>query len=159
MKRAVLWTSAVCLLYIGLAAAPGHAEITQAQINDVGKELGCMCGTCPHRPVSECTCGWAEQARDRIKTMLAAGQSKQAIIAAFVRDYGEQVLSKPPAKGFNLTAWVMPPFILLVGFFVVRGVIKSWSQEKPAEAVASTEPDKTDPYFARLQKELRERDT
>lgn len=155
------------ILYIGVLAfamgvfvLPAQAEVTRAQIDAVGKDLSCLCGDCPRRPLDECTCGYAQQQRDRIKALLASGATNQEVTDAFIKEFGKQVLSTPPAEGFNLTAWIMPPLVLILGFFVVRSVLKSWSQTHPATAGPSVSPadKKADPYMARLENELRERD-
>lgn len=145
-----------------LIAIPSWAvNVTKAQRDEVGKELACLCDTCPRRPLDECTCGYAQKQQARIETLLSEGKSKQAVIDIFIADYGKRVLSKPPAEGFNLTAWVMPPLVLFVGFFVVRSVLQTWSQAKPATASQTPKhiPDETDPYLAKLEKELRERES
>ena len=136
-----------------------QAEITKPQIDKVGEELACLCGTCPRRPLDECTCGYAQQQRERIKSMLAAGQTQQAIIDAFINDFGKEVLSTPPAEGFNLAAWIMPPVVLLFGFFVVKSVLRSWSQAEPAPVRQTTNDKSGDPYLDRLENDLKERDT
>ena len=65
----------------------------------------------------------------------------------------------PPASGFNLSAWVMPILVLLLGAVVLAAVLRSWSRQRAAPAagiVPETETD--DPYRLRLESELRERD-
>ena len=153
MKTAILIPIWLCLV-----AIPIRAEITNAQIDEVGKELACLCGDCPRRPLDECVCGYAQQQHARIKSMLAEGQTPRAIVDAYVRDFGKEVLAKPPAEGFNLAAWIMPPAVLLLGFLVVRHVLRSWSQTKmPATPTARSVRD--DPYLDRLETELKERET
>lgn len=140
---------------------PIQSEITKPQIDDVGKELACLCGTCPRRPLDECTCGYAQQQRERIKSMLASGQEKQVIVDAYTNEFGLEVLSTPPAEGFNLAAWIMPPLVLVFGFFVVRSVLRSWSQHQPATvpATQTAQNENSDPYLDRLENDLKERDT
>ena len=153
MKTAILIPICLCLVAISI-----RAEITTAQIDEVGKELACLCGDCPRRPLDECVCGYARQQHARIKSLLAEGQTPQAIVDAYVRDFGKEVLAKPPAEGFNLAAWLMPPAVLLLGFLVVRQVLRSWSQTKmPATSAARDVRD--DPYLDRLETELKERET
>lgn len=153
----------VCFWIFALSV---HAEETRAQavynydsssIEEVGKELACLCGDCPRRPLHECICGYAQQQHERIRSMLADGQTPQAIVDAYVRDFGMEVLSKPPAEGFNLAAWIMPPAVLILGFFVVRHVLRSWSQTRDP-AGQTTQHQRDDPYLNRLESELRERD-
>jgi len=145
----------ILILFTSIQAA----EVTKAQVDEVGKELACLCGTCPRRPLDECTCGYAQQQRDRIKSMLASGQMPQAVIDAFIGDFGKEVLSKPPAEGFNLVAWIMPPIVLLIGFLVVKNVLRSWSKTELVPAIPVAQNQSNNPYLDRLENDLKERDT
>ncbi|MDA0745191.1 MAG: cytochrome c-type biogenesis protein CcmH [bacterium] len=150
----------LCTFLFLLVVSPVRAEVTRAQVLDVAKELACLCGDCPRRPLHECACGWADKNRDRIRTALEAGKDKETIVAGFVSDFGMEAYSAPPAEGFNLTAWIMPFLALALGGFAVRGVIRTWSTKhsapKPAQA---TESQADDPYLARIENELKERDS
>lgn len=157
-------SSLFCLLFTAFClistVSISAKEVTKAQRDEVGKELACLCDTCPRRPLDECTCGYAQKQQARIDALLAQGKTKQQVIDAFIADFGKQVLSKPPAEGFNLTAWVMPPLVLIFGFFVVRSVLRTWSQSKPAPVAATGQPtQEKDPYLDRLEQELRERES
>ncbi len=135
-------------------------EVTKAQRDEVGKELACLCDTCPRRPLDECTCGYAQQQQARIDKLLGEGKTKQQVIDIYIAEFGKRVLSKPPAEGFNLTAWVMPPLVLLFGFVIVRSVLRTWSHAKPAPAGATPQAsNEKDPYLDRLEQELRERES
>ncbi|MBA7605224.1 hypothetical protein ES703_12353 [subsurface metagenome] len=57
----------------------------------------------------------ARQVKARITQLLAEGKTKAEIIDLFVTQYGERILARPRARGFNLLAYIMPPAILLVG--------------------------------------------
>jgi len=50
-----------------------------------------------------------------IEQKLAKGESATGIVQFFVAQYGEQVLSAPTKKGFNLTAWITPFVAILAG--------------------------------------------
>ena len=91
------------------------------------------------------------------KKMLASGQTPQAIVDAYISEFGLEILSKPPAKGFNLVAWIMPPLVLLLGFFGVRSVLRTWSKTKSPTTPAS-QPARDDPYLDRLESDLKERE-
>ena len=152
MKTAILIP-----IFFFLFAIPIRAEVTQEQIDEVGKELACLCGDCPRRPLDECICGYALQQKERIKKMLASGQTPQAIVDAYISEFGLEILSKPPAKGFNLVAWIMPPLVLLLGFFGVRSVLRTWSKTK-SPATPASQPAHDDPYLDRLESDLKERE-
>ncbi len=157
-------SSAVCAILLALCLsfvpAPAAAEATDAQVKEVAKELACLCDTCPRRPLDECACGWADKNRQRIADALTAGQDKQTIVAAFVKDFGQEAFSSPPAEGFFLTAWVMPFLVLALGGLLVWIVIRNWSQNKPAPVtVQASEVEANDDFRSRLEQELEERDT
>ena len=135
------------------------ADVTQERVREVAKGLACLCGTCPRRPLAECACGWADEKRARIAEALEAGQDRETIIAGFVAEFGQEAYVTPPAEGFNLSAWVMPILVLLLGGLVLAAVLRNWSRQRPAPAAARVpETETDDPYRLRLEKELRERD-
>jgi cytochrome c-type biogenesis protein CcmH len=60
-------------------------------------------------------CSFAVPVREDIAKSLAAGQSEDEIIARYVAEYGEKVLSAPTREGFNLLAWWGPYAALVAG--------------------------------------------
>lgn len=135
------------------------AEVTQERVREVAKGLACLCGTCPRRPLDECECGWADQKRARITAALEAGQDRESIIAGFVAEFGQEAYVTPPAEGFNLSAWIMPIVVLLLGAVMLGVVLRNWSRQRAAPAAGRVpETDAGDPYRQRLEKELRERE-
>jgi cytochrome c-type biogenesis protein CcmH/NrfF len=82
---------------------------------EVEERLACQCGcgltvhTCNHLQ-----CSFAVPVREDIAKSLAAGQAEDEIIARYVAEYGEKVLSAPTREGFNLLAW-WGPYAALVG--------------------------------------------
>ncbi len=158
----IRWIARLFLVFLvtGQPLDTFSMEVSDSQVKDVAKELACLCGTCPRRPLDECTCGTADNNRARIKSELESGKTKEVIIAGFIRDFGKQTLSQPPAEGFNLAAWIMPVVVLLFGGVIVRTVLHRWS-EAPSPKVQQVEPEaaETDPYLAKLEQELKDRNT
>ena len=113
---------------VGLLGELARAEVEEARVMEVAKELACLCGDCPTRPLHECRCGHAGQQRERIAKGLEAGQTKDQVIAGFVSDFGIRIFVTPPKEGFNLMAWFMPFFGIVVGGYAVRSVLKGWSR-------------------------------
>jgi cytochrome c-type biogenesis protein CcmH len=72
-------------------------------------------------PLIDCPSDGSAKKRDRIKELLSQGYTKNEIRDIFVRDYGANVLIKPPFSGFSLLAWLLP-FVALAGagFFVKK---------------------------------------
>jgi cytochrome c-type biogenesis protein CcmH len=87
-----------------------------------------------------------------IDERVAKGESDKEILKDFVAQYGPTVLVDPPKAGFNLTAWVVPVAVPLVGLVLVWGVVRRWRQEPPAAASASGARISPD-MIARIQHE------
>ena len=143
-----------------------QAGVTDQEVKEVASELACLCGDCPRRPLDECACGWADQNRQRIADSLEAGQDKQAIIAGFVQEFGLQALSAPPAEGFHLTAWIMPFLAIAIGSLAVRSVVVNWRRNRltaargtSADRLGPSDPLKESAFRARLERELKERNS
>ena len=133
--RCVVFALCCMAFPIGNAAA----EVTEAQVMDVAKELACLCGSCPNRPLDECRCGHAGSERERISKALEAGQTKDQVIAGLVGEFGERIFVTPPARGFNLMAWFMPIFGIMIGGYAVRCVLRGWSRDGRSASSASVQ--------------------
>ena len=56
----------------------------------------------------------ARQIHDKVRRMVAEGQSGEAIRAFFVSRYGEWILRAPKKEGLGLVLWLLPGLALLV---------------------------------------------
>jgi cytochrome c-type biogenesis protein CcmH len=69
------------------------------------------------------------------------GEADDLIIQDFVQEYGEKVLSEPPAKGFNSIAWYIPGAAFVIGLGIVVTLIRLWRQRDVARlATAASAP-------------------
>ncbi len=154
--RRTSWIALMCLL-LG-HCAPVQGEVTEAQVMDVAVELACLCGDCPNRPLDECRCGYAGTQRNRIADELESGKTRDQIIAGFVVEFGDRIFVTPPKEGFNLMAWFMPFFGILIGGYAVQSIMKGWSRSHarsaPSSADTVSESDR-----AKLEEALGERDS
>lgn len=120
MKRIIIILSLITLL----------VPPSQVWANDDYDELitSLMCPAClAHNEIlANGQDGGAVQAKEDIKNRLAAGQTKEEIIDAYVAQYGEQILAVPRKSGFNLTAWLIPPIAAIGGTVLVYMVIRRW---------------------------------
>src|SRR5579872_7435620 len=71
------------------------------------QEMGCVCGTCAHEPLTKCTCSTAQHMRAQLRAELDQGKSHDQVVDAFIALYGgQQFLSAPLDRGFNRLAWL-----------------------------------------------------
>ena len=63
--------------------------------------------------------------RDIVREKLALGETKEDILSYFSERYGDAILAKPPAKGFNIIVWIIPPVVIALGIILMLVVIRS----------------------------------
>jgi len=121
-------------------------------------EIICTCG-CRH-PVGSCgmlNCPGHASQTAKLEQFLAEGKDHDAVLAAFVQDFGGQdVLTAPIDKGFNRLAWLFPYLVALAGLIGVVVTARRWSSRPSLAAAGDAALDPT--LSARLDDELRNLD-
>jgi cytochrome c-type biogenesis protein CcmH len=127
---------------------------TQREIEEA---LTCQCGcgltvhACNHL---QCPSGIPLKAE--IAEQIAAGKTREEVLAHFAGKYGEKILSAPTTTGFNLVAWVMPFLAVLLAGALIVAFTRRWrGRAVPATPLAAPPPDEADAARrARLRAEL-----
>src|SRR5215831_10976334 len=154
----LLGMSLVCIMMILILCVPVWSQPWQ----DVAGDL--MSPACPGRTLLNCTSSQAEQWRELIRQKLAQGESKEKILQYFVDISGDGILAAPPKRGFALTAWLLPFFVVVNGAVLIIALTRRWAQRRAAdahnimghEAAAPPGLPSSDPYLHRLHRELKE---
>jgi cytochrome c-type biogenesis protein CcmF len=120
-------------------------------------ELMCTCGC--RLTVGNCgmmNCHGKESQQAKIRQYIEEGKDHDAIIAAFVQEFGSQdILAAPIDEGFNRLAWLFPYLVGATGLVIIAVFARRWSST-PAAATAG---DGIDPALnERLDDELRNLD-
>lgn len=138
-----------------LLATGLRADDLEGEARAVERMLVAPC--CWRQVVAEHFSPEADQMRQEIRSLLASGKTRQEILDQYVAQYGPAILVKPPYKGFNILGYLLPgAVLLLVGVWLVRYLGRRRSPESaPVQAQPSVDPR----YAARLEQELRERDS
>jgi cytochrome c-type biogenesis protein CcmH/NrfF len=100
-------------------------------------------------------CSFGVPVKKDIADSLAAGQTGDQILARYVAQYGEKILSSPTHRGFNLLAWYGPYAALLVSAAVLVLMLRRWQGSRGAPA-AETDSAISDSERDRLKRELDE---
>lgn len=143
-------------LVLLLAGSPGQAA-TPEQIKEVARDMVCLCGNCNRESLATCICSdFAVPERQAIGRRLDQGQTKEQIVAAYIDGFGEMILAAPPARGFNVLAWVTPFVLLAGGVVLVRVVLVNWRRGSAGKAPAGSAdgPTAAEASRQRLQREL-----
>ena len=140
-------------------ASPGATPALRQAYETAASQVLCYCG-CSRQTVRDCTCGVAFDLRDAFEKRLAAGESAEGIVAAYLAEHGEQARDVPPKKGINLIAWFGPGIAIGVAGIGTMILIFVWSRRKPPETastgIAPTAAEES--VRRRLEKDLKEFD-
>ena len=154
--RAFVWTL-LTLVTFGPAAAQDSTikEVLEKQAREIDEMLIAPC--CWSQPISQHYSGVAEEMRQGVRRMLAEGKTRQEILDSYVEKYGERILSMPPARGFNLMAYVLPGLVLALGALGLVAAVRRFSRQSSIErSTAPAASAMEGKYAERLARELRE---
>jgi len=110
-------------------AADTVAAVDPEAVAAIARELNCP--LCQGYSLLDCPLQVCGQMRQLIADRLAEGWSADQVRAQFVADYGPQILSAPPARGWGLLAWLAPLVAALSGAAVL------WLRRKAGATAAS----------------------
>jgi cytochrome c-type biogenesis protein CcmH len=150
---------AVALLAVaslGIIAAPAQAAVQpRASLTSIENDV--MCVVC-NEPLAVAQSPQADRERAFISDLIAKGETKSQIERALVAQYGTSVLALPPAHGFNLTVYVLPPAIVLLGLAGLAFALPRWRRRARAAGVqASAGPPLGAEDAQRLEEDLARR--
>jgi len=103
------------------------ASSPNGRLYDLDHRLMCTCGCA--QLLGECNhvgCTSSTKELAELRTDIASGMSDQQIFDAFVAKYGATVLAAPPAKGFDLVAWIAPFAVFAAALAGTILLIRRW---------------------------------
>lgn len=151
MPAALLLFMIFTVLTAGMAWGLSENEIEQKALLIAG-EL--RCPTCQGVSVKDSTAPLARQIHDKVRRMVAEGQSGEAIKAFFVSRYGEWILRAPKKEGLGLVLWLLPGVALLVSAGLI-GYRLLANQRKRAAASPEPTPTLTPAQRARIASDIK----
>jgi len=158
-KRVMLWpmfaAAPVCVLLWAAFSFGAAAEDAASKAREIEDSLVAPC--CWSQPVSQHDSEISYQIRDEVSKMVAAGKSRQEILDFYMARYGERILVTPPAKGFNVLAYILPWAALLLGGSILVMLLKELRSPAAAPSPAPA-PLPDSPYNSVIEREMRELD-
>lgn len=116
-----------------LAASGAHGNW-----NLVSLESQFICTSC-HEPLELVNSPQAISEKQYLASLVKRHLTVREIKAAMVSQYGVAVLARPPANGFNLTIYVLPPAIVLCGLALLAFTLPKWRARSRRAAVTPLE--------------------
>lgn len=150
-RPVALLLAVMALLMIATPAA--SAAPARASLMDIENDV--MCVVC-NEPLEVAQSPQAYRERNFIRGLIAQGDTKAQIERALVAVYGPAVLGKPPAHGFNLTVYILPPAVVLAGVVILAFTLPRWRRRVRAQAARAgpAEPSLSSAEQRRLDDEL-----
>ncbi len=152
----------------------GTVKIENEKEKEVFGALRCMCGTCARDLLSTCGCGEADEMREKLRAKIAAGATKDQIVAEYAKEFGSESLAIPPNTGAMKAIYVVPLTVIGGGAVGLALMLRRWRSHDVPEAVTDAKievasndtpakkskkkTDARDAYDARLDEELRDLD-
>ena len=149
-------TTIVCALVVGLAIAPAAAlaaECPKTTLGDVEDEVMCpVCGT----PLGLATeAPQAIRERELIQRLVDDCQSKEQVKARLAAEFGDEVLSLPEPRGFDLAAYLVPGLAVVLGAGAVAAAAMQWRRVRRHDDDGDGPPSSPPPPGSdRLQRDL-----
>jgi cytochrome c-type biogenesis protein CcmH len=132
LRRKLAQTLVLCAAIFAFLGAGDPAT----RFNEIGHQMMCICGC--KQVLLECNhvgCPDSDGMRNELLAAVTRGDSDSLVEQGFVQKYGPTVLAAPTLRGFDRTAYIIPPVVLILGFGLVVLVVRSW-KNRPAPAVA-----------------------
>jgi cytochrome c-type biogenesis protein CcmH len=120
---------ALILVFLLSAVAPAAASEQHPTLAELEREL--VCPTCK-TTLQMSNAPVADRMRAFIRQRIAAGDTKSEIKDKLVAQFGDGVLAAPPARGFNLLAWLVPIAGGLIAAVVVALLARRWTRSRAA---------------------------
>ena len=114
-------------------------SVLDARVRAVSSEL--RCPVCQGESIEDSPAALAQEMRAIVREQLAAGRTPDEVKAYFVDKYGEWILLRPRARGWNLLVYVLPLAALLIGVAVIARATRRWTTSdtrKPDDAERET---------------------
>lgn len=121
----------VVLLLFGALRDSGPS--TQAErVDSIAQRLACP--TCDGESIYVSRAPAAEAIRNEIARQVAAGQSTDNEIVAYIEQRFPGSLLLPRAEGVDSLVWVLPVVVLVLGFGGLALAFRKWRDEAEAQA-------------------------
>ena len=154
-RGAQQWMLPALLMVLCAAGAARGDDAGKPTLESLGNKVECPCGCVA--PLNQCpmlNCSEKAEMRAFISKEIAAGKDEKTILQDLSLRYGVQVLTAPPAKGFNLTVWILPGVGLLAGLGIVIVIVRRW-RRKPVVAPAPNNASRDPKVLAALEEEMK----
>jgi cytochrome c-type biogenesis protein CcmH len=145
---------AVAAVMLAAAGCSGREPTLEERAVALDRQL--MCPVCEGQTLDESRSELAQQMKRLIREKLTAGESEEQIKAYFADParYGLVVLAAPPASGFGIALWVLPPVAAVVAAGTLFLIMWDRKRRAAPEAAVTADEGHLAPYLDRVDEDL-----
>ncbi len=131
--------------------SPAGPPLSGAALETLTEEVSSLmrCPVCQGLSVADSPTPLAAAMKNEVRDLLAAGYSREQVMEYFEQSYGEFIRLAPHARGFNLTVWLAPLALLLVGAAMI------FRRRRAREQATTRAATETDPDLAAYRERVR----
>ncbi|MBP7778031.1 MAG: cytochrome c biogenesis protein CcsA [Acidobacteria bacterium] len=121
------------------APATGTLVFRSALERDLANEIMCTCGC--RLPAGTCgmtNCEGKAAQLAKIKSLVAEGKDRDAVLASFVEEFGGQhILARPLDEGYHKLLWLLPYTLALLSAVGLAFIARRWASGRREAAAAA----------------------
>jgi len=122
------------------AAPPQFNDTTEAErFHALTEELRCV--KCQNQSLADSNAQIAQDLRQEVLDLMRQGKTDAEVKQYLVARYGEFVLYRPRVEPTTWLLWFGPAVLLLIGGFVVAGIVRRRSGNRQSAAVADEDQE------------------
>lgn len=119
--------------------AQARDSVLEAQVRAVASEL--RCPVCQGESIQDSPAALAQEMRAIVREQLAAGRTPDDVKAYFTEKYGEWILLRPRARGWNVVVYALPVLALLLGAAVIARATRRWAATDDTKAAEQVQQE------------------
>jgi cytochrome c-type biogenesis protein CcmH len=128
--------AALLLSCAAWADGPSDA-LLDARVEAVSRELRCV--VCQNQSIADSNAPLAQDLKQRVRALLAEGQTEAQVRDHLVARYGDQLLYRPPLRPDTALLWTAPVLLTAFGIGLLAWQRRRASQLDPAELEPDTD--------------------
>ena len=102
----------------------------EQRAKDIFKSL--RCEVCAGQSILDSDSDFAKSARELIRDEISKGLNDEQIFDTLKKNYGQQIMFKPPFDGQTVMLWLVPFALIFLGFIFVVFMLRKNKMEEPA---------------------------
>ena len=157
MKTAIPIFAALIAVVLASACAASDSGASDIERRATALNKTIMCPVCPGESIDQSQNPLSVQMRAIVRDKLEEGWTDQQIKDFLVERYGPSVLMEPPASGFSLAAWIVPPVAFALAIAALLLTLK-WMRMSAEAETGGDEDGEHREYVSRIDDALRPED-